>query len=939
LKILNCLVYLVAFWLSFSIQAQERPPINIFNPEDYGAIAQNWSISQANNRYIYVANNKGLLEYNGAKWNLYPSPNETILRCVKVVDSLIYTGSYHEFGYWKKDDFGVLNYTSLSEVLQIEFIEDEEFWNIHSLENWVLFQSLNRIIIYDRIKNSYHIINSKTVISRLFKVDDNLYFQNLNNGLFKIENGKDVLVSEDSIIKNNVIVNIFGNNEALFILTQDNGFYTLKNHKIETWVIPASKVLQDVSVFCSIQLQDESFVLGTISDGIIHLTKNGEVSYIINQSDGLSNNTVLALYEDIDNNIWLGLDNGINCINIKSPYLIFHDINGTIGSVYASAVYNNFIYLGTNQGLFCKPLDSNESFKFIEGTQGQVWCIEVFNNQLFCGHNMGTFLVKNNRAKIISDVPGTWQIKPFKNLDNVLVQGNYNGLHVLELDKTTGNWQLKNKVTGFNISSRYFEFLNKNQVFVNHEYKGVFNLQVNNELTEVNSYKLDSLLKKGLYSSLTKHKGTILYSSKNGVYKYNTGRNVFEKDAILSQLINKEKFTSGKLVSDEKTDKLWSFSSDGISYLTTSKLSGDKEVNSIHFPVDVRKDIVGFENIIHITDQKYLFGTTTGYIILDLNKVIHLDHKININQITISQSKHNDSIRLVNLKKPGEFKNHENNLTISYSISEFLKTQKPEYRYKLEGIYDEWSDWTLESSVYFENLPYGNYTFSVMGKVGSETSNNIETFSFKIARPWYLTNLAIAFYLFSIFLFSLVMHNIYKRYYRKQRERLMLKTTKEFELKELENKQQLMRFKNEKLKEDIDNKNRELAASTMNLIKKNEFLNTIKKELETSQDDKNLKGVIKIIDRNLNNTDDWNLFQEAFNNADKDFLKKIKTLHPNLTSNDLRLCAYLRLNLSSKEIAPLLNISSRSVEVKRYRLRKKMDLPHESSLTDYILEI
>ena len=155
----------------------------------------------------------------------------------------------------------------------------------------------------------------------------------------------------------------------------------------------------------------------------------------------------------------------------------------------------------------------------------------------------------------------------------------------------------------------------------------------------------------------------------------------------------------------------------------------------------------------------------------------------------------------------------------------------------------------------------------------------------------------------------------------------------------MENKQQLMRFNNEKLRQDIDNKNRELGMSTMSLIKKNEFLNSIKKELQSAEDNTSIKQVIKIIDRNLNNTDDWNVFEEAFNNADKDFLKKVKSIHPALTSNDLRLCAYLRLNLSSKEIAPLLNISARSVEVKRYRLRKKMDLAHESNLTDYILEI
>ena len=187
----------------------------------------------------------------------------------------------------------------------------------------------------------------------------------------------------------------------------------------------------------------------------------------------------------------------------------------------------------------------------------------------------------------------------------------------------------------------------------------------------------------------------------------------------------------------------------------------------------------------------------------------------------------------------------------------------------------------------------------------------------------------------------IIIHNIYKAYYRKKQRNLLKKSQEDLALKELESSQKLMQLKNEKLKLDIESKNRELAVSTMSLIKKNEFLNSIKSELKEKQGTtgQDLKKVIKIIDKNLNNTDDWKLFEEAFNNADKDFLKLIKDKHPVLTPNDLRLCAYLRLNLSSKEIAPLLNISPRSVEVKRYRLRKKMDLPHESSLTNYILEI
>jgi DNA-binding CsgD family transcriptional regulator len=123
------------------------------------------------------------------------------------------------------------------------------------------------------------------------------------------------------------------------------------------------------------------------------------------------------------------------------------------------------------------------------------------------------------------------------------------------------------------------------------------------------------------------------------------------------------------------------------------------------------------------------------------------------------------------------------------------------------------------------------------------------------------------------------------------------------------------------------------------MIKKNQFLSRLKKDLKNSDSMQNISSVIRVIDRNLNNTDDWKFFEEAFNNADKDFLKKVKQSHQSLTNNDLRLCAYLRLNLSSKKIAPLLNISLSSVEIKRYRLRKKMNLSRNQGLTDYLLTL
>lgn len=923
--------------LIISTGAQDLPPINIFTPVDYNASSQNWSISQAKNRYIYVANNSGLLEFNGSKWSLYSSPNETIIRSVKVVNDLIYTGSYHDFGFWKRNNFGVLSYTSLAKQLSVKFLEDEEFWNILALDNVVIFQSLDRIHIYNSATASYNIVSYEGDISRLFKSGNSFLFQGLNKGLFKIESGEAILISDSDVLKNDIIVKVFRKENTTLLLTQNSGFFELNNNDLTKWDIPANNILETISVFSGIQLKDNSFILGTISNGIIHLSEDGIFKFKIAQEDGLSNNTVLSIHEDLDSNLWLGLDNGINCINMKSPYSIYYDKTGRIGSVYTSAVHNGMLYLGTNQGLFYRPIEGEEKFEFIKGTQGQVWFLKVIDDTLFCGHNSGTLIISNNLAKKIASIQGTWGIKRIPDNNELLIQGNYDGLYVLE--NKSGTWQIRNKLNGFDVSSRFFEFSKADEMYLSHEYKGVFNLKLNKDLSEVQRVTLDSTNKNGPNSSIAKYNKALLYSTKDGVFKLNQDSKRFEKDSVFSQLIDSSNFTSAKLVNDESTNTLWSFSSSGIKYITTSKLSDEIKINSVPFPEDIREDVVGYESVSQIENQRFLLGSRSGYIILDLDKNEIQNHEINIDQIEVSQLLNDDSKRLVDISKPVEFEKQERNIRFSYSITEFLKTQKPEYRYKLEGIYDNWSEWTTTGNVLFENLPFGDYTFVVNGRVGNQPTLNNATYSFSIPRPWYLSNLAIASYILGVLLFSLFMHTVYKRYYRKQRERLMQRATREFELKELENKQQLMRFRNDKLREDIENKNRELGVSTMNLIKKNEFLSTIKSELEQIDDTKNLKKVIRIIDRNLNNNDDWNLFQEAFNNADKDFLKKIKSTHPNLTSNDLRLCAYLRLNLSSKEIAPLLNISPRSVEVKRYRLRKKMELPHEESLSDYILEI
>ncbi|MFC0603879.1 triple tyrosine motif-containing protein [Winogradskyella pulchriflava] len=933
LKVVFC-VKLVILLFCAQMFPQELPPIVVYTPQDYGAEDQNWSISQGVSNELYFANNKGLLEYNGERWELYATPNESILRSVKAVEDKIYTGCYMDFGFWVKDDFGKLNYTSLVAKLNIDLVEDEQFWNIISLDNWVLFQSLNRIYIYNTSDESLKTIESKTTLIKMYKVDDLIYFQKLNDGLYVIENGKEKLVTNSAIIKDDIITNIFNHNGDLLLQTKEKGFYVFKNESVVVWNEKLNDLLFHNSIYSSVQLKNGDYLLGTVSNGIVHLSSDGDIKLRIDQKNGLSNNTVLSLLEDNRGNIWLGLDNGINILNINSAIKVFNDDLGILGTVYTSLKSDNNLYLGTNQGLFYRELYSDKRFEFIEGTEGQVWNLQKINNTIFCGHDKGTYIVKGNRVELINEIQGTWQLKEIEGNPNLLLQGNYSGLYVLE--NSNRQWRLRNKLEGFDISSRYFEFINTKEVLVSHEYKGVYKLKLNEGFTKVLSFEKEPIAK-GKKSSLMSYNNRVLYCFEEGIYYYDKEKQGFLKDSTLSKLISNDEYNSGKLICNENSNKLWVFSQNNLNYAEPGKLSSNYKMSSFSLPSELRKTKVGYENLLFLNENKYLVGATNGYIIIDLDKVEVSDYTITLN--SVENYALNKTPTPLNIKANNTLPNKSNNIVFNFSVTDFNKYSKSKYQYRLIGFNDNWSAWSDESSILFENLPHGSYTFEARAKVGDSVSSNTLNYTFVISKPWFLKPLSIAFYvLFFVFLLALI-HWLNQRYYKKQRIKLLRKKERELEIKELENQKQLMQFNNKNLQQDIENKNRELGMSTMNLINKNELLNEIKKELTKAKKVEDLKSVIKLINNNLNTTSDWKLFEEAFNNADKDFLKKVKKKHSDLTSNDLRLCAYLRLNLSSKEIAPLLNISHRSVEVKRYRLRKKMNLDHDINLTNYILEL
>lgn len=926
---------LIGLTTSSISHGQELPPIVKYNSSNYNAANQNWMISQDENHFMFFANNDGLLEYNGANWTLYPSPNETIIRSVKVIGKRIYTGCYMEFGYWTRKKDGQLQYTSLSKAIKNQLVDDEQVWNIIDYDQWVVFQTLNRIYIYDSKGKYFKIISPLKGVTKSFKTKNAVFFQSGNEGLFEIERGKAKLLSNHPVLQNNKIVNIFDSNDGLLIQTQFNGFYKLIEKNCIKFNTAADNQLLESSVYSSQQLTDGSFAIGTVSNGVFILSPDGKIKFHLTQKLGLSNNTVLSLFEDVDKNVWFGLDNGINCVNLQSPVKSYVDNTGILGTVYTSILYQNTLYIGTNQGLFYKKYNEDNEFKFVNNTKGQVWSLFEYEGTLFCGHDSGTFIVNGSNANLIFNQSGTWKFESIPNNKGLLLQGNYYGISVLQ--KINNQWKFKNKIKGFDYSSKYFELTKDLDVYVSHEYKGVFRFTVQNNFEKANKVYTYKNPTKGKNASLTKYNNQIYYAFKGGILKLNPSTKKFEKDSLLSSVFEKDDYTSGKLIVDY-SNRLWLFSKNYIHYFSISKLGTQLKPNAIPIPASLTNSMLGYENINELTKNNYLIGTTDGYYTINIDDLSFKNYSVSITNI--GNNKLNESSINCEIASGKEFTYKENNFSFNFTVAEFNKYINAEYQYKLEGFQDEWSVWSIKPSVNFKNLSPGKYSFQVRSKIGISTPENIAIYEFTILKPWYATNLALILYFILGLFAAQSINKAYKNHYRKQQEKLIEENNMLLEIKELENEQQIMQLKNEQLVQDVDAKSKELAVSTMSLITKNELLSVIKEDLKKSTEDKtnrSIKSVISTINKNINEEDTWNVFKEAFDTADKDFLKKVKAAHSSLTPNDLRLCAYLRLNLSSKEIAPLLNISVRSVEIKRYRLRKKMELLHEQGLVEYIL--
>ncbi|MEP5913838.1 MAG: Two component regulator three Y domain-containing protein, partial [Flavobacteriaceae bacterium] len=783
--------------ISFLVSGQNLlPPVYNYKTIEYGAASKNWGISSNEDGELFVANNSGLLHFNGEEWTLNKLPNNTIIRSVYCHGNRIFTGSYEEFGYWIKNETGSLEYTSLTHLIREHVFTSEEFWEIISFDEKIIFRSFSSIYSFEN--DSIKVIDPVQIISHFIEFNGKIIVASSGKELFELQGDYLVPLSDQDRLKDKTITDMALIGDKLLIGTKLNGCFLYgEDGKLIPWEFELNNQLKKQQLNKIISVGDDKIAFGTIKNGIYIYDLKSKTYENINRQLGLQNNTVLSMLY-YDNQLWLGLDNGIDYIKLNNPIRYYTDFTGVLGTVYDIETHKGKLYLGSNTGVY---FFEDDKLEFVDGTQGHVWDLEVIDNDLLCGHNSTTYKINEGSLARISDVAGGYKIVKVPEKTLTYIQGNYNGL--AKFDKQNfKDWKVE-RVEGFEFPTKQLCFENPNTIWAAHPYKGLYRIKVNkenNEAIDVKQFK-DEGITDDYNVRLYNIKNQIVFNNRWAWYKY---------DPILDKIIafkEFETFTNRELLYFDD-DYFWFADTEGNKEITYTNLKSDSLV--ISYPQLQERLVPEAQKIIKRNDSVFLFTLSDGFGEINLSKLKRQLNNFVLPTPTLSSFKDEANYYTIGKEyKEIPFKSSQN---IVVKITSPVLNQA-RYYYNLDGKLGK-KGYLDSGELNFQNLPFGDYELNISSVSIDNKISEPHTILFKIAPPWYFSYLSLVGYL----IIALGIIYWIRDYNKGKLRRKQLQLQKQMQREQHE---RMVEIEKDKLEKEIRIKQNELTSTTLNIAKKN----------------------------------------------------------------------------------------------------------------------
>lgn len=947
-KFVLLLITISTFRVCFAQDIPFVPPAFNYTTHNYNAGNQNWAVAQGKNRVIYVGNDYGLLSFDGVNWKLNPLPNNLSVKSILVDyssdEEKIYVGSFEEFGFFQRDEKNELLYHSLKPPVKDFTFYNDEVWTINKAGNRIFFQTFSSYFIYNESDNSLTVEKPFPAPLYFFTAKDTLYAQFIHEHFYVFDGTQFRLLLTKENFDDDQIVSVLPFSGELYLTTAKSGIFSfnLTTQKLSRKKTSVDNELKSETVNRATPLSDSVFVLGTLKHGLYALKTDGSLLWQLNRDNGLYNNTVLGLFTDADKNLWVALDNGVSHVRTHSPLSFFEPQHIHIGLAEDILVKDNQLYVATNQGIYTYA-DGQTKIHLLPDFNIQSWFIRSFDNQIITGNNTGTAFIVNNRKKELpEESTGGTDIKAMRihNRD-FLLESTYTALQVY-LRNTDGQWAYSHKIDDF------FDLINRveqdhaGNIWATHMYKGLYRLRLDDRIQRVVLREfypaLDSSAAATKPIRAMKLMGRMVFTNGNAFYTYDD----------IAQKITPFEPLNRELPQLADTRSIVSVNDTAFWFLrpeeyTLVKFSAGKYRISDKIPFGILNNPpnAGRGNV-------YVDKNNVSYFCLNggIGRYNPCD-KIQTNSPCLTISKFQSYNRKIDtpnnlpVNKRNVINFSENNLTFEFQYPDYSK-KKFTVECFLENYDTRWIATDPDFTITYPNLPANSYVLN--SRVLNDMGEVLSTLSvpFQIKNPWYKTTLALTVYLVLAGLLLTYLIRIYIRMVIRRKNKIFAQREKERTAQLIRQEKLITEMKNEKLQNELTYKSKELANATLMVINHQELLNKLKKEIQENIRTGRLhrtngSSLVKMIDGNLSGEDEWALFQENFDLIHENFFRKLTERYPVLTPGDLRLCALLRLNYSSKEIAKMLNLTLRGVEAARYRLRKKLDLEEDENLVTFVI--
>lgn len=867
------------------------PPLRNFTPAEYQQRGKIWSIDSAPNGIAYMATDGGVVEYDGQNWRAFKGSEGFTRSIVVANDSMFYTGSDLDFGFWERNKQFGFTYTSLYPYKEVAQEVSEEFWQVHLLDSTVVFaSSLNLYVLQDQqlVK-----ISAPTRFTGSYKTGSTIYFADETKGLFRFNGFGLELAFSYPNGQALQVQGVYETPEGLLLATRDHGLYRSADGRLAPLGSPLSRLLAEAQVFTSEQLDNGQIAFGTILQGVLISNEKGEVAHRINRYKGLPGNTVLALHYSPLGKLWIGLDYGLSVLSLRQSYTTFYDYRGDFGTGSAAALQNGYFYLGTNQGLYRSAwagLDNSQpffDFQLVPGTTGQVWAIQKVGEEVLMGHDRGLFIVQGDEAEQISEEAGIWTILEFREL---LLTGSYNGVGVYR--KQGGQWQFWKKIPLLSGSCNQLVLEDERTLWANIPNFGLVRVVLDEELSPVDRLIIPESDFKGDSPDLQRIDSAIVLATTAAYYRFDPSQGTFLQTADKGPGADK-----------------------GLGQLSTASRPSKLE-------------------------EGYVFHPMYNGFALEQANGEPKSGQAPLPVIFREAEAYNNDERRPLLDKGGM------PYVLNNFRAEFImpNTDGAMYQYRL-GRKGAWSNWSAATSAELLDLSPGTYRFFVRGQKDGQLTP-AASMAFRVSPPWYRTGLAYAGY---VLLFALLAYGVAfwrKRSLQKQEKALRQQERESLQKQADLHEQELLRLEQERLQKEYDELKKQLRTKTIELAKKareNEekerLLLALKDGYEAAQENPALakrkwKDMERLLDSHIKAED--KTFEIQMDELHQAFFKRLKARYPDLSSNDLRMCAFLRAGISSKEIAEIFGIKPSSFYISRSRLRKKLGLATEENLYDFL---